>query len=495
MAIQWTGSSPDVLIPLDRSSGEALRTQLERGLRDAIRSGRLRADERLPSTRELARGLGISRGMVVDCFDQLQAEGYLVARGGSATRVSPSAQRPRREAPTPAMAPISFPASQPMPRLIADFLPAVPDLASFPRTDWARATAEICRDAPTAAFDYGDSRGSQRLREVLASYLSRVRGAAADSEHVVVCTGFAQGLNLALVCLAALGVDRVAFEDPGYDETGQIAAGLAGVELVPVPVDEEGVRVDVLSAARVRAVVVSPAHQWPTGVVLSPQRRQALANWAVHTGGWIIEDDYDAEFRYDRDPVGMVQGLIPERVINIGTVSKSLAPTLRLGWLLCPPGLVEEIAELKIRADRGSPGLQQLVLARLIESGRFDRHLRRMRKVYAGKRDALVAALDEHAPDVRLSGLAAGFHAVAQLARGAREAAVVEAARAHGVGIYGMSANRSTRSPDPPQLVLGFGNLSERAIIDGVTRLAPLLQADLKVGFRPGTGERSPADV
>jgi len=212
-------------------------------------------------------------------------------------------------------------------------------------------------------------------------------------------------------------------------------------------------------------------------VVLSPQRRQALANWAVDTGGWIIEDDYDAEFRYDRDPVGMVQGLIPERVINIGTVSKSLAPTLRLGWLLCPPGLVEEIAELKIRADRGSPGLEQLVLARLIESGRFDRHLRRMRKVYAGKRDALVAALDEHAPDVRLSGLAAGFHAVAQLARGAREAAVVEAARAHGVGIYGMSANRSTRSPDPPQLVLGFGNLSERAIINGVTRLAPLLQA------------------
>ena len=174
MAIQWTGLSPDVLIPLNRSSGEALRTQLERGLRDAIRSGRLRADEKLPSTRELARGLGISRGMGVDCFDQLQAEGYLVARGGSATRVSPSARRPPRVTSPPPKAPIPFPAPQPMPRLIADFLPAVPDLASFPRTDWARATAEVCRDAPTAAFDYGDPRGSQRLREVLASYLSRV---------------------------------------------------------------------------------------------------------------------------------------------------------------------------------------------------------------------------------------------------------------------------------------------------------------------------------
>ena len=311
MAVQWTGLSPEVLIPLNRSSGEALRTQLERGLRDAIRSGRLRADEKLPSTRELARGLGVSRGMVVDCFDQLQAEGYLVARGGSATRVSPSAQGPPHKPPQSTKAPISFPASQPRPRLIADFLPAVPDLASFPRTDWARATAEVCRDAPTTAFDYGDSRGSQRLREVLASYLSRVRGAAADSERVVLCTGFAQGLNLALASLAALGVDRVAFEDPGYDETGRIAAGLAGVQLVPVPVDEEGVCVDALAAARVQAVVVSPAHQWPTGVVLSPQRRQALTKWAMHTDGWIIEDDYDAEFRYDRDPVGMVQGLRP----------------------------------------------------------------------------------------------------------------------------------------------------------------------------------------
>jgi GntR family transcriptional regulator/MocR family aminotransferase len=415
--------------------------------------------------------------MVVDCFDQLQAEGYLVARSGAATRVSPSAKGPPDKASQSTKAPISFRASQPMPRLVADFLPAVPDLASFPRTDWARATADVCRDAPTTAFGYGDSRGSQRLREVLASYLSRVRGAAANAECVVVCTGFAQGLNLAVASLATFGVDRVAFEDPGYDETGRIAAGLAGVQLVPVPVDEEGVRVDAIAAARVQAVVISPAHQWPTGVVLSPQRRQALTNWAVHSDGWVIEDDYDAEFRYDRDPVGMVQGLAPDRVINIGTVSKSLAPTLRLGWLLCPPGLVEAIADLKIRADRGSPGLEQLVLARLIESGRFDRHLRRMRKIYADKRDALVATLDEHAPDVRLSGLAAGFHAVAQLAPGASEAAMVEAAQAHGVGIYGMSVNRSTRSPDPPQLVLGFGNLSEQMIIEGITRVAPLLQA------------------
>jgi GntR family transcriptional regulator/MocR family aminotransferase len=191
----------------------------------------------------------------------------------------------------------------------------------------------------------------------------------------------------------------------------------------------------------------------------------------------VVEDDYDAEFRYDRDPVGMVQGLAPERVINIGTVSKSLAPSLRLGWLLCPAELVDAIATAKIETDRGSPGLEQLVLARLIESGRFDRHLRRMRKAYAGKRDALLEALTEHALTVGVSGLAAGFHAVAHLPTGVGEQATVEAARARGVGLYGMSSSRSTRAVDPPQLILGFGNLSERAIRDGITRVADLFRA------------------
>ncbi|HEY7487057.1 MAG TPA: PLP-dependent aminotransferase family protein [Streptosporangiaceae bacterium] len=468
MAIQWTGLSPELLIPLDRDGAESLRAQLERGLREAIRSGRLRAGERLPSTRELAQGLGISRGLVVDCFDQLQAEGYLIARAGSATRVSPTAQAP---APPPARPP----AAPAAPRLAVDFLPAVPDLGSFPRTDWAKAAAEVCRTAPNAAFDYGDPRGSEPLRTVLAGYLGRVRGAAADPERIVVCTGFSQGLNLSLRALAERGVTRVAFEDPGYDETGQIATAWAGVDLVPVPVDEHGLRVDALAATRVRAVVLTPAHQWPTGVVLSPQRRQALANWAVHTESWVVEDDYDAEFRYDRDPVGMVQGLAPERVINIGTVSKSLAPTMRLGWMLCPADLVDPIGDLKIGNDRGSPGLEQLVLARLIESGRFDRHLRRMRKIYAGKRDALVAALAEHAPAVGVSGLAAGFHAVAHLGDGANEAEVVAQAQALGVGLYGMSPNRSTKAANPPQLVLGFGTLSERAIQEGIARVGKVL--------------------
>ncbi len=469
MAVEWTGLSPELLVPLDRNLSEGLRSQLERGLRDAIRTGRLRAGERVPSTRELANALGVSRGLVVDCFDQLQAEGYLVARAGSATRVASTAHAPP---PVPIR-----PTPEPERRLAVDFLPAVPDLASFPRADWAWAVRETCREAPTASFGYGDPSGSEDLRTVLASYLGRVRGAAADPGRIVVCSGFAQGLNLALSALAARGVRRVGFEDPGYDETGEIAASWAGVERVAVPVDDQGVRVDALDAAGLSAVVLTPAHQWPTGVVLSPQRRHELVAWAVRKGAWVVEDDYDAEFRYDREPVGAVQGLAPDRVISIGTVSKSLAPTLRLGWMLCPSDLVQSIADLKLRTDRGSPGLEQLALARLIESGRFDRHLRRMRKVYAGKRDALLDALGQHAPSVTLTGLAAGFHAVAHLPAGASEADVVSSAKQRSIGLYGMSANRADNSTDPPQLVLGFGNLSESSIRDGIAAVADLLGA------------------
>jgi GntR family transcriptional regulator/MocR family aminotransferase len=468
VAIEWTGSSPEVLVRLDRGGAEPLRAQLERELREAIRSGRLRPGERLPSTRELARFLGVSRGLVVQCFDQLQAEGYLQARIGSVTRVSPTVQ-------TPARAAVKGPSDTPPPGPDVDFLPAVPDLHSFPRSDWVKSTAEACRDVPGTALDYGDGRGEPRLRDVLASYLGRVRGAAADPEHIVICTGFTQGLDLALAVLAARGIDRVAFEDPGYDETSRMAAEFARVGIVRVPVDSLGVRVDALAATGANAVVLTPAHQWPTGVVLSPERRLALANWAASTGGWIVEDDYDAEFRYDRDPVGVLQGLAREHVISIGTVSKSLAPAMRLGWILCPPALVDEMARLKTAVDRGSPGLEQLTLARLIESGRFDRHLRRMRKTYAAKREALITALDEHAPDVGVHGLAAGLHAVAALPEGVGEPGVVVAARARGVGLYGMSANRSDRSESPPCLVLGFGNLSERAIVEGVARVGDLL--------------------
>ena len=339
---------------------------------------------------------------------------------------------------------------------------------------------EACREAATAELDYGDPRGSAALREVLAGYLRRVRAAAARPEDLVVCTGFAQGLNLVLEVLGQLGVGRLAFEEPGYgdDETSTSvrSAGLAGAQPVRVPVDDLGLDVAALAASGARAVVVTPAHQSPTGVVLAAARRHALVEWASRHDGYIVEDDYDSEFRYDREPVGVLQGIAPDRVFTLGTVSKSLAPSVRLGWVLAPPALSGAVAGAKLLADRGTSGLDQLALAALLRSGRYDRHLRKMRGVYARRRTALIEALGRHAPGVRLTGLAAGFHAVAHLPDAADEDAVVAEALRRSVGLYGMAPFRAIRGAAPPQLVLGFGLTGERAIEAGIAAVADLLR-------------------
>jgi GntR family transcriptional regulator/MocR family aminotransferase len=473
MTIQWSGLGPELLLALDRDAPAPLRSQLERELRDAIRSGRLSADERLPSSRELARELGISRGLVQECYSQLLAEGYLIARTGSGTRVAAIARDGHTTPAAGARGPAPAAPAPAEPRLDVDFRPGRPDLRSFPRKDWSWAVGDAARTAGPEAFGYGDPRGSRRLREVLAAYLGRVRGMVAHSEQIVVCTGFAQGLSLVLRALERRGVRRAAFENPGT-EHGEVAARW-GLETVSVPVDEHGVDVASLAATSARAVLLTPAHQAPTGVVLAPERRHELVSWANANDATIIEDDYDAEFRYDREPVGAVQGLAPDRVATIGTVSKSLAPAMRLGWIVCPPALVDGVSAEKSIDDRGSPGLEQLALATLIESGRFDRHLRQMRTVYSGRRRALIEALAEHAPGTELTGLAAGFHAVARLAARAGEATVVQAARERGVGLYPMSRYRANHAPSPPQLVIGFGDVTEPAIRRGIAKIGDLL--------------------
>ncbi len=477
MPIEWAGLGPDVLLALDRAGPEPLRVQLERELRDAIRSGRLAAGERLPSSRAMAAGLGISRGLVIECYSQLQAEGFLTSRTGSATRVAAGALAPATSAWPPSPSASSAPESTgpvPSPRLAVDFCPGVPDLTSFPRSDWARAMRDSCRDATPRELGYGDPRGIESLREVLAGYLRRVRGTVSGADRIVICGGFGQGINLVLRSLAADGIRRVAIEDPGDDDYLEICARL-GIEAVPVPIDERGIGVEALAATGVRAVILTPTHQFPTGTALAPERRQALVAWAGERDATIIEDDYDAEFRYDRDPVGALQGLAPERVALIGTVSKSLAPALRLGWVVCPARLLDSVVEDKRLSDRGSPTLEQLALATLIESGRYDRHLRRMRDVYGRRRDTLVRMLAEHAPHVGLRGVAAGFHAVAGLRPDADEQAIVEAAQARSIGLYGMSSYRFDGSSGPPELVLGFGNLTEAAIARGIAAIGDLL--------------------
>jgi GntR family transcriptional regulator/MocR family aminotransferase len=358
-----------------------------------------------------------------------------------------------------------------------DFFPGYPDLASFPRRPWLRAVRETLSSTAPASLGYPDSHGAVELRRALAEHLRRVRGLVADPERIIVCSGTAQ----ALVLLArALAGPHLAIEDPGLPPHRMILAA-HGARLSALPVDAEGARVAELpriaaEAGSIDGVLVTPAHQCPTGVALAPARRAALLEWASAGSGFVIEDDYDAEFRYDRAPLAALQGLAPDRVIYLGTVSKTLAPALRLGWLVLPPALVELVAEQRSLADHGAPTLDQLALARLIESGAYDRHLRQARRLNRSRRDALVGAVRLHLPGSRVTGLAAGLHAIVRLAREVDGAALMQAALARSVGVYPLALAYIRPPPRGSGLILGYANLSEEEIAQGVRALAGVLE-------------------
>lgn len=467
MAVEWAGLGPELLITIDRDSAVGLRAQLEDQLRTAIRRGRLAGDERLPSSRELAGALGLSRGLVQDCYAQLQAEGYLVSRPGSATRVAAGAAGRQDTPPRP---------SRPdRPRhAVADFRHGVPDLRMAPREDWAWAVREVCRTAPNTAFDYGDPLGERRLREVLAAYLRRVRAVDATADHVVVCTGMAQALGLVLRALAADGVDTVAVENPGVVGSTTEQANAAGMAVVPVPVDEDGLDVAALAATPARAVLVTPAHQWPTGVVLAGHRRQELLAWARRHDGVVIEDDYDAEHRYDRPPVPALRSMLADRVFYTGSVSKLLAPALRTGWLLPPPAFMDAVVAEKRFADLGNAALPQLVLAELMASGEMERTLRLLRHRHRRRRDAMIGAVAAHLPGAAVHGAAAGLHLTVTLAPGTDDAALAAAALEEGVKVQPLSWH--AQRPGRPGLVLGYAAATASDIAEGIAVLGRTLK-------------------
>jgi GntR family transcriptional regulator/MocR family aminotransferase len=338
-----------------------------------------------------------------------------------------------------------------------------------------RSLRAAWREAPTDAVGYPDPRGVPALREALAAYLGRVRGAAADPEQTMICTGFAQGLSLTCRWLADRGVERVALEDPGW-HNHRLIVEAAGLEVAPVPVDAAGLRVDALAAGGAEAAIVTPAHQFPTGCVLSSERRAALIEWAERGERLIVEDDYDAEYRYDRAGVGALQGLAPERVLYIGSASKRLVPGMRLGWMLMPSWLSWSLIQAKAVEDSGSEVVGQLALADFISRGELDRHIRRMRLVYQRRRRALIEALGRRLPEARVGDAAAGLYELVELPPGTDEPALLATAAERGVGLEGFSQHRF--HPDgPPALVLGFGGLPEPAIEQGVKLLAQILSA------------------
>jgi GntR family transcriptional regulator/MocR family aminotransferase len=456
-----TSSATELLVELRRDDPLPLHSQLEQELRGAIRVGRLPDDSILPSTRALAGQLGVSRGVVVEAYEQLVAEGYLSSQPGGTTRVCAKAIE---SGPAP-----SARRSAPAPRI--NFGYGRPDVREFPRQVWLRSLRRVLNEAPSERMSYLDDRGAPELREALATYLNRVRGTAADAERIVICNGFAQALGLVTQVLAANSRTRIAVEDPGQRDAIK-AASLSRLDAVPIPVDDDGIDVEALRRADPDAVILTPAHHFPTGAVLSAERRAALVAWATENNRLILEDDYDAEFRYDREPIGAIHGLAPEQVIYAGSASKTLAPGLRLGWLIVPTRLVDQLAATKEATDRGSASLEQLAFADFLSRGEFDRHLRRMRPIYRARRDALLAALDRHLPELRPVGASAGLHVLAWLPSGVDEAALVRLAADAGVAVDGLTPYRSSGEGLPGGLLFGYGTVTEAGIDEGVRIIA-----------------------
>jgi GntR family transcriptional regulator/MocR family aminotransferase len=444
----------DLHLDLSEALEGSMRSRMERALREAVRSGRLAPGSRLPSTRALCAQLGVSRGVVVDAYAQLAAEGYLQTRRGGGTSVATSAVSPE-----PVAADIATGASARY-----DLNPFRPALDGFPRAAWSSALTRALRCASDERLGYPDPAGVPELRAALAAYLGRVRGVRATAERIVVTAGLRQGVELLWTVLAADGARRVAIEQPGWRGMSETASD-AGLRCVPLPVDEQGLVVGRLRQAQVDAVALAPAHQYPTGTVLSSERRVALVAWARERDALIVEDDYDAEYRYDRHPIGSLQGLAPERVVYGGSTSKTLAPALRLGWLVLPVRLAEKVAERQRRRGSMPASLHQLALAELIERGELDRHLRRQRRRYSRRRGALLEALGRALPEASVSGAAAGLYLVVGLPTGTSEQPALTAARSRGLALEGVGG-------PSPALVVGYANLSDAAVTQAVDALA-----------------------
>jgi GntR family transcriptional regulator/MocR family aminotransferase len=455
-----------------KAPARGLTTWLADAMRAAIIDGRLRPGAALPATRVLAGELGVSRGIVVEAYQRLKDEGMVSARHGAGTIVTgglaAAGGTPDETAPEVSFLPRRWRAQAEI-----DLSPGVPDLSGFPRAAWLRAERTVLKQANVADLGYGDPRGSEWLRHELAGWLARTRGLRARPEDIIVVTGVAQALALLAQWLRGQGRTRIAVEDPG-SRGSRDELTYWGLRPVPAEVDDHGLRVDdlVRHGSGVRAVLLTPAHQFPTGVVLAPQRRRDLLSWAASADALVIEDDYDAEYRYDRTPVPAMQASAPDQVVYAGSTSKTLAPGMRLGWLVPPAALRADLVTAKHASDLGSPALPQLVLAQLIASGELDRHIRAARKRQRGRRDALLAALREHLPQARVQGVAAGLHLLVTfpgLAGRVADADLADRISQSGVLVHPLSFH--CQRDEAPGLVLGYAAHTADQLREAVRRI------------------------
>jgi GntR family transcriptional regulator / MocR family aminotransferase len=462
MSIPWTSGGLDLLV---EATGARRRASLEESLRTAIQGRRLAAGTALPSSRVLAKDLGLSRGTVAAAYDQLVAEGYLLARQGAGTQVADlGPANPHAEGRRPAK------------QARLDLRPGTPDVTSFPVTEWLRCARRALGRAPASVYGYGDVRGRFELRRVLVDYLGRTRGVHARPEQVVITAGATQALSLLCTALAGAGGTTIAMENPGFNFHRGVVRQ-ARLSVVALPVDERGAKTDALGD--VAAAVVTPAHQYPTGVTMHPMRRQAFTSWARTTGGLVVEDDYDGEFRYDRQPIGALQGTAADHVVYIGTASKTLGPGLRLGWMVLPHRLVEPVMEAKLYTDLSTDAIAQLTLADLITSHSYDRHIRTVRLRYRRRRDLLDTALRQVHPQLG-TGVSAGLQALVRLpAGGPTEDDLIQLAASEGLALEGLGPHWHGDQPGLQGLIIGFSRPSERAYPAAVSLLVRVLHRAL----------------
>ncbi|HEU4426131.1 MAG TPA: PLP-dependent aminotransferase family protein [Pilimelia sp.] len=448
--------------------------QVRKDLKRQILRGILQPGIRLPSTRRLAADIGVCRSVVVEAYEQLIAGGYLDAVPGSGTRVADVADRTAVASNVVDI----FPDGR-SPRFRWDLRTGIADVANFPRQEWLSCYQRTLQLAGPDALCYPPVTGVLPLRQGLTSYLGRVRGVRTDPAHIMVTAGFAQGLALLCQSLLGLGIDELGVEDPSNRRQRDFIAD-TGMRPQAVPIDQHGLDVSALAKTGVRAVLVTPAHQFPTGVVMSTERRAALLQWARDVDGWIIEDDYDSELWYDRrDRRPSLQGRDPERVIYTSSTSKVLVPGLRLGWVVTPPHLFNRLRETRTRHDMGGDSLTQLTFAEFLGSGQFDRHLRRSRSRFQPRWEAVNRVVRQHLRDVEVTGSAAGLHAYLRFPPGIDEAALVTGALRRSVLVHGGQRYRFSPQPGAPALVVGFAALPATAVGEA-TRILADVYADLR---------------
>jgi len=460
------GFPTGLLIGIDRTRALGVRAQLERALREAVQQSRLRPGAKLPASRTLAVELGIARSVVVEAYSQLVAEGYLEAVQGAGTRVRRSRAAAGELQKAAARASLNM-----------AFTTGLPDPSFFPRKEWLRAYRAAVDESADAALGFPDPQGRPELREALTDYLARVRSVRCSPERIVICNGISQALMVVCRALSDRGAKRIAVEDPCFALHRRLIDA-CGLEAVPVAVDEHGVVVSRIDETRASAVLVAPAHSYPSGAVLSPARRVELVEWATRRDALIIEDDYDAEFRFDRTPVGALQGLASENIVYAGSVSKVLNPSLRLGWMVAPERLVHNLVGAKFVYDVATETMGQLALARFIEAGALARHIRRVRPRYRSRRDRLLLAIGTQAPELTPLGAMAGLHLFLPLPEGVREHDVIAAAKADGLRVEGAARHWAEPEKAPPAVLVGYGVLREGSLDADVASLLAAIRGE-----------------